>query len=134
MGVDEHNKLLKGTLDTLILQVLEQGRRHGWSISRRIRDLSDEVFDVGQGSLYPALQRLEAKGWVDAEWGVSELGRRAKFYRLTRSGRRRLRSATAEWRHFAATLDDFLQSSPEESASHGCAEAGDISPTEAVES
>jgi len=133
VGSDEY-KLLKGTLDTLILQVLERGPRHGWSISRRIRDLSDEVFDVGQGSLYPALQRLEAKGWVDASWGVSELGRRARFYRLTRSGRRRLRRVAAEWRHFAATLDEFLQSSPEESASHGPAEADDLSPTQAMES
>ena len=132
MGSDEY-KLLKGTLDTLILRVLADGPRHGWSVSRRIRDLSDEVFDVGQGSLYPALQRLEAEGWLNADWGVSELGRRARFYRLTRSGRRRLRAATAEWRHFAAALDEFLQSSPEEESSHATAEAGDLSPSEAVE-
>jgi len=127
-------ELVKGTLDLLILRVLQGGTRHGWSISRCIRDASDDAFRIGQGSLYPALRRLEALGWVDAEWGVSELGRRARFYRLTRSGRRRLRAAAQEWRQFADTVGAFMQSPVEDPVHHEPVEEGDRSPAPLVES
>lgn len=132
MGSREHD-LMKGTLDLLILQVLHHGPRHGWSISRRIRDISEEVFDIGQGSLYPALHRLETSGWISAAWGVSELGRRAKFYRLTRSGRRRLRAASSQWQHFAATINDFMELPDPEPPHEPAREAG-RSPSPVVES
>lgn len=127
-------ELLKGTLDLLILRVLQDGRRHGWSISRRIRDVSEDAFRIGQGSLYPALHRLESQGWIEAEWGVSELGRRARFYRLTRSGRRRLHAASAEWHQFAGTVTEFMQSPAEEPVHHAPAEEGNRPPAPVVES
>lgn len=127
-------ELLKGTLDLLILQVLKGGRRHGWSISRQIRDVSEEAFSVGQGSLYPALHRLETGGSIAADWDVSELGRRAKFYRLTRSGRRRLRAATAEWQQFARIVSDFMQSPAEEPVRHEPVAEGGRPPAPVVES
>ena len=83
-------ELLHGTLDTLVLKTLTGGRRHGYAIARAIEEATDGVVDVEEGSLYPALYRMERKGWVEAEWGLSELGRRAKFYRLTPKGRRQL--------------------------------------------
>ena len=98
------NELLHGTLDTLVLKTLTGGRRHGYGIARAIEDATDGVVTIEDGSLYPALYRLERKGWVDAEWGVSELGRRAKFYRLTAKGRRQLTAQTAEWARFAAAI------------------------------
>ena len=82
--------LLQGTLDVLILNTLQSGSQHGWGIAQRIQQVSDEVLQVNQGSLYPALYRLEAKGWIRADWGNSENNRRAKFYALTRAGRRQL--------------------------------------------
>lgn len=127
-------ELLKGTLDVLILRVLKGGRSHGWSISRQIRDLSEEVFDVGQGSLYPALHRLEAQGWIAAEWGVSELGRRARFYRLTRAGRRRLKTASREWQRFAAAIDGLLQFPAKEPLSDEAVEEVDAPTAPALES
>ena len=99
---DSSSELLHGTLDTLILKTLTGGRRHGYAIARAIEDATDGVVDVEEGSLYPALYRMERKGWIEAEWGVSELGRRAKFYRLTPRGRRQLAAQTAEWARFAA--------------------------------
>src|SRR3954452_2825234 len=86
--------LLQGTLDLLILRTLATEPRHGWAISERIQELSRDVLCVNQGSLYPVLHRLENQGWIDAEWGVSELGRRAKFYQLTAAGRRQLLEAS----------------------------------------
>jgi transcriptional regulator len=133
MGKSEA-ELLKGTLDLLILKVLKGGRRHGWSISRQIRDLTEEVFDVGQGSLYPALHRLEAYGWIAAEWGVSELGRRARFYRLTRAGRRRLKIASGEWQRFAAAIDGLLQSPAKEPLHDEVVEEVDAPAATALES
>ena len=82
--------LLQGTLDLLILRTLQTGAQHGWAISERIQQISQDVLQVNQGSLYPALHRLEHQGWIAAEWGISELGRRAKFYRLTAAGRKQL--------------------------------------------
>jgi len=96
------NALLHGTLDALILKTLARGPRHGYAIARFIEDTTSEAVLVEEGSLYPALYRLERRGWVDAEWGTSELGRRAKLYRLTAPGRAQLVSEMASWRRFAA--------------------------------
>src|SRR5437016_8144612 len=93
--------LLQGTLDLLILRTLVPGARHGWSISERIQEISRDVLRVNQGSLYPALHRLEQQGWIDAEWGVSELGRRARFYRLTAAGRKQLAEESDQWARFS---------------------------------
>jgi transcriptional regulator len=101
-------ELLHGTLDTLVLKTLSGGRRHGYGIARAIEEATDGVVAVEEGSLYPALYRMERKGWVEAEWGLSELGRRAKFYRLTQKGRRQLVSQTAEWTRFAAAISRVL--------------------------
>jgi PadR family transcriptional regulator, regulatory protein PadR len=89
--------LPQGTLDLLILRALQHGSEHGWAISERIRAASAEVLQVPQGSLYPALHRLERRGWVRAQWGASENNRRAKYYSLTAAGRRQLAAETAAW-------------------------------------
>ena len=96
--------LLPGTLDLLILRTLQTEPLHGWAISERIEQISQEVLQVNQGSLYPALHRLEHRGWIDAEWRVSDLGRRAKYYRLTASGRRQLAVESDEWERMAAAI------------------------------
>ena len=101
--------LLQGSLDLLILKVLSDGRLHGWGISKRIRQVSSGVLEVNQGSLYPALYRLEDQGLIEAEWGLSEEGRRAKFYRLTRSGRARLAEEREGWRRFSAAVEAILE-------------------------
>jgi PadR family transcriptional regulator, regulatory protein PadR len=101
-------ELLHGTLDTLVMKTLTVGRRHGYGIARAIEEATDGVVEIEEGSLYPALYRMERKGWVEAEWGLSELGRRAKFYRLTQKGRRQLVSQTAEWTRFAAAISRVL--------------------------
>jgi PadR family transcriptional regulator PadR len=100
--------LLHGTLDMLILQTLEHGEMHGWAISKHIRQISEDVLEVNQGSLYPALYRLEKRNWIDAEWGVSPAGRRAKFYRLLPAGRKRLAFEGEHWREFAAAVNRVL--------------------------
>ena len=96
--------LLPGTLDMLILRTLQTGSLHGWAISERIQQISQDVLQINQGSLYPALHRLEHRGWIEAEWAVSELGRRAKYYRLTTSGRRQLAVETGEWDRMSAAI------------------------------
>ena len=101
--------LLQGTLDLLILRTLLAGPQHGWAISERIQQVSEEVLRVNQGSLYPALHRLEHQGWIKAEWGVSELGRRARFYRLTAAGRRQLEVETEAWARMAGAIGRVLQ-------------------------
>lgn len=101
--------LLHGTLDTLILKTLAAGRRHGYGIAKAIEDTTAAVVAVEEGSLYPALYRLERKELIEAEWGISELGRRAKFYRITPRGRKALAAQTAEWARFAAALSRLLQ-------------------------
>jgi PadR family transcriptional regulator PadR len=103
-------ELLQGTLDLLILKTLVREPLHGWGISRRVRELSDDVLDVGQGSLYPALYRLEDQGWVTAEWGTSPEGRRAKFYTLTATGKKQLAAERSQWRLFAAAMEQILDS------------------------
>jgi len=101
--------VLQGTLDMLILKALTAGDMHGWGLSRRIQDASSDVLQVNQGSLYPALHRLEYAGWISAEWGISDAGRRAKFYRLTASGRRRLEQEKADWRAYVGAVEAVLQ-------------------------
>jgi len=96
--------LVQGTLDLLILKALAVEPMHGWAIGKRIRMLSNDVLAVQQGSLYPALHRLEQQGWVSAKWGVSEQNRRAKFYALTRAGRKQLNLESALWERLAAAI------------------------------
>src|SRR5881275_3350143 len=96
--------LLQGTLDLLILRTLQAGPMHGWAVSERIQQISQEVLQANQGSLYPALHRLEHQGWIKAEWGISELGRRARFYELTSSGRKQLQKETENWGRLAAAI------------------------------
>jgi PadR family transcriptional regulator PadR len=101
-------ELLHGTLVALILRTLAGGRRHGYGIARAIEDATDGVVQVEDGSLYPALYRMERKGWIEADWGTSELGRKAKVYRLTPRGRRQLSLETEEWARFAAAISRVL--------------------------
>jgi PadR family transcriptional regulator PadR len=101
-------ELLHGTLNTLILKTLAGGRRHGYGIAKSIEDSTGSVVAVEEGSLYPALYRMERKGLVEAEWGVSELGRRAKFYRITPRGRKLLAVQTAEWARFSGAISKVL--------------------------
>jgi PadR family transcriptional regulator, regulatory protein PadR len=102
--------LLQGTLDLLILRTLESGNPlHGWAISERIQQISQDVLRVNQGSLYPALHRLEHQGWIKAESGVSELGRRARFYRLTSSGRKQLQVETETWSQLSLAIGRVLE-------------------------
>ena len=89
--------LLQGTLDLLILRALRNQPMHGWAVSERIQQISENVLQVNQGSLYPALHRLEHQGWIKAEWGISELGRRARFYELTAAGRKQLEREAENW-------------------------------------
>jgi transcriptional regulator len=100
--------LLHGTLDLLILQTLEQGSMHGWAISKHIRQISDDVLEVNQGSLYPALYRLEKRDWIASEWGVSPSGRRAKFYEILTAGKKRLAVEGEHWRAFSRAVDQVL--------------------------
>ena len=101
--------LLQGTLDLLILQVVSLGPLHGYAIAQRLQQMSKDVLQVQQGSLYPALHRLEARGWLNAEWKASETGRDAKFYNLTRTGRRQLESERANWNRLAAAIGLVLR-------------------------
>ena len=101
--------LLQGTLDLLILRTLQTGPQHGWAISERIQRISEDALQVNQGSLYPALHRLEHQGWIRAEWGVSELGRRARFYRLTASGLKQLKRETETWNRLTAAIGRVLE-------------------------
>lgn len=100
--------LLQGTLDLLILKTVALGPMHGWGISQRIQQTSHDVLRVNQGSLYPALHRLEASGWIESEWGASENNRQAKFYRLTRAGQKQLREETAQWERMAGAVARIL--------------------------
>jgi transcriptional regulator len=102
-------ELLQGTLDLLILKTLHMGPQHGWAISQRIHQMSAEVLQVNQGSLYPALHRLEEQGWVAAEWGVSDQNRQAKFYRLTRAGEKQLARETETWAQMSAAVTRIVE-------------------------
>lgn len=101
-------EMLQGTLDVLILKALSWGPRHGYAIGRWLEDTTDNALAIEEGSLYPALYRMEKKDWIEASWGISELGRRAKFYQLTGAGRRRLRSQLDDWRRFSAAVGKVL--------------------------
>jgi len=104
-----HLDLPQGTLDLLILRALQTGPQHGWAISERVQQVSDDVLRIQQGSLYPALHRLERRGWIKAQWGVSDNNRRAKYYELTRSGRRQLEAETESWRKLTAAVAQVLE-------------------------
>jgi transcriptional regulator len=104
----ERIDLPQGTLDLLILKTLALEPQHGWAISERIRQVSSEVLQVQQGSLYPALHRLERRGWIRAKWGVSENNRRAKYYELTRAGRKQLEEEATLWRKLSAAVGSIL--------------------------
>jgi transcriptional regulator len=103
------NDRLQGTLDLLILRTLRREAMHGWGIAQQIQQISNDVLQVNQGSLYPALHRLEERGWIAASWGTSENNRRARFYRLTASGRRQLEHETASWDAFVLAVGRVLR-------------------------
>jgi PadR family transcriptional regulator PadR len=107
---DQHIDLPQGTLDLLILRTLALEPQHGWAISERVQQVSSDVLRIPQGSLYPALHRLERRGWIKAEWGTSENNRRAKYYELTRSGKKQLEVETDSWRKLAAAVAQVLES------------------------
>ncbi|HEX9638322.1 MAG TPA: PadR family transcriptional regulator [Acidobacteriota bacterium] len=106
---ESKSDLLQGTLDMLILRTLQTGPMHGWGISQRIQQVSGDVLQVNQGSLYPSLHRLEQQGWIAAQWGVSDNNRRAKYYRLTKAGRRQLVEQIANWDRLSAAVARILQ-------------------------
>jgi PadR family transcriptional regulator PadR len=107
--VSKKADLLQGTLDLLILKTLALEPIHGYGVAQRIQQISKDVFRVNQGSLYPALRRLERKGWIEAEWRDSENNRRARYYKLTRSGRKQLGEETREWERLAEAVTRILQ-------------------------
>jgi PadR family transcriptional regulator, regulatory protein PadR len=109
MPRDTSSDVLQGTLDLLVLKSLALGPMHGWGIAQRIQELSRSAFDVGQGSIYPALMRLERRGWIAAEWGTTENNRRARYYRLTPPGQRQLRQETESWRKYAHAVELVLR-------------------------
>lgn len=106
---EERPDILQGTLDLLILRSLRVGAMHGWSISQRIQQVSNDVLKVQQGSLYPSLHRLERRGWIASQWGASENNRRAKFYRLTEQGEARLEVETERWQRLSLAVTQVLQ-------------------------
>ena len=108
MGRDEASELLPGTLDLLILKTLVGGAMHGYAVAQHLRDVSDEVLQVGESSLYPGLQRLLLKGWVKAEWGASENNRRARYYTLTAAGRKQLAIERQEFEHLILAIHKVL--------------------------
>jgi PadR family transcriptional regulator, regulatory protein PadR len=105
------NDLVQGTLDLLILKTIALEPKHGWAIAKRIQQISQEVLQVQQGSLYPALNRLEKKGWIKAKWGETETGREAKFYSLTAAGRVQLEKEAANWNRLSAAINLVVQRS-----------------------
>ena len=105
----EKSDLLQGTLDMLILKIVALGPVHGYGISQRIRQISKEVLQVQQGSLYPALHRLEKRGWLEADWGESENGRQARFYKLSAKGRKQLASEASNWNRLSLAVAQILR-------------------------
>ena len=101
--------LVQGTLDLLILKIVALEPMHGWAISQRLKQMSNDVLQVGQGSLYPALHKLEQQGWIEAEWGESDNNRRAKYYRVTREGRRALQQEAAQWERLSAAITQIVR-------------------------
>lgn len=102
------NELLHGTLETLILKAVALGPLHGYAIARWLEDATGDVLSIEDGSLYPALYRMDQRGWIEAAWGTSDGGRRAKFYRITPAGRKRLTASTREWARFSAAVSRVL--------------------------
>jgi PadR family transcriptional regulator PadR len=114
MAKSSRSDLLQGTLDMLILKTLALGPNHGWGISLRIQQVSKDVLQVNQGSLYPALHRLELQGWIAAEWGMSDNNRQAKFYRLTRSGHRQLQAEAEQWERVTNAVALVMRATPDQ--------------------
>jgi transcriptional regulator len=108
-GMSDQTDLLQGTLDLLIMRTVALESMHGWAIAQRIQQISDDLLRVQQGSLYPALHRLEHQGWISAEWGASENKRRARFYSLTRAGRKQLATEESKWERLSAGVNLVLQ-------------------------
>lgn len=106
----DKNELLPGTLDMLILRVLSRGELHGWGITQRLEQLSQSALQVDEGSLYPSLYRMEDKGWIEAEWRMTEKNRRAKYYSLTRAGRKQLEKEQELWERMSAIIQLVMQS------------------------
>ena len=106
---DQRIELPQGTLDLLILKTLALGFQHGWAISERVRQISKDALRIVQGSLYPALHRLERRGWIKARWGTSENNRRAKYYELTKAGRKQLEAEESAWRKLTAAVGHVLE-------------------------
>jgi PadR family transcriptional regulator, regulatory protein PadR len=113
MAQDYDLDLLQGTLDVLVLRGLSWGPMHGYGIARFIRDGSQETFRILDGALYTSLHRMEERGWVDAEWGNSDKGKRAKFYKLTTAGRRALKTETANWNQYVTAVAGVMRATPE---------------------
>ena len=107
--MSDQTDLLQGTLDLLIMRIIALAPMHGWAIGQRIQQVSDELLRVQQGSLYPALHRLEHQGWISAEWGASDNNRRARFYSLTRAGRRQLETEVSKWERLSAGVNLVLE-------------------------
>jgi PadR family transcriptional regulator, regulatory protein PadR len=109
MALRQQTDALRGSIDLLVLKTLSLAPMHGWGISQRIQQISDGALEVNQGSLYPALQRLEKQGWITSEWGTTDHNRRARYYRLTAAGQRALGEEMESWRRFAAGLEAVLR-------------------------
>lgn len=112
MASKKEQNLLQGSLDLLILNALSGGAKHGYGVARHIQAASDEFLKIEEGSLYPALHRMERRGWIAAEWGTSEANRRAKYYRLTRTGKAQLKVEVAAWRDMAEAIGKVLGAAP----------------------
>lgn len=112
--MDKQLELLQGTLDMLILKAVSLGPLHGYGVLLRIQQISGNLLEIQQGSLYPALYRLEHQGWITSEWGESENKRKAKYYRLTGAGKRRLQAETSKWNRMADVIAGILRTTPEE--------------------
>ncbi len=107
----ENLELLQGTLDVLVLKTLSWGPRHGYAVARWIRDTTDDLLRIEEGALYPALHRMEKRGWIESEWGLSENNRRARYYQLTAKGRQQLRAEAATWARYSAAVTRVLATS-----------------------
>ncbi|HEY6252088.1 MAG TPA: PadR family transcriptional regulator [Candidatus Angelobacter sp.] len=112
--MDQQVELLQGTLEMLILKAISLGPLHGYGVLLRIQQISKDRLEIQQGSLYPALYRLEHQGWITSEWGKSENNRKARYYHLTRAGKRRLQTETEQWNRMADVIAGILKTSPEE--------------------
>jgi PadR family transcriptional regulator, regulatory protein PadR len=105
----EKPELPQGTLDMLVLKALSLGSMHGYGIGQRIQQMAEDMLQVEEGTLYPALYRIEERGWIDSEWGVSENNRRARFYTLTRAGRKQLATEESQWQHLSLAINKVMQ-------------------------